>query len=145
MPLIRYRVGDRARLLPDPCSCGRPHPVISNIEGRSGDVLLTSSGQQVHGTAALGGLLKKVHAKTSPEAIRQVVFEQHDSRTWTVLVQPGPDFGDVVAAALVDGVRSVFGAECKVTVKPVPEIPREPSGKLRFYRRAAGGPAPEPS
>lgn len=25
MPLIRYRVGDRGRLSPDPCRCGRPH------------------------------------------------------------------------------------------------------------------------
>ena len=134
MPLIRYRVGDRARLLPDPCVCGRPHPVLSDIEGRSGDLLVTASGQQVHGTAALGGLLKRVHAKISPEAIRQVVFEQHDPGTWTVLVQPGPDFRDAVAEILVEAVRSVFGEGCDVTVRPVPEIPREPSGKLRFYR-----------
>ena len=90
MPLIRYRVGDRARLLPDPCSCGRPHPVLDGIEGRSGDLLLTSSSTQVHGTAALGGVSKKVHAKTPPESIRQILFEQHDLRTWIVLVQPGP-------------------------------------------------------
>ncbi|MBA3759297.1 MAG: phenylacetate--CoA ligase family protein [Gemmatimonadales bacterium] len=134
MPLIRYRVGDRGRLLPDPCSCGRPHPVLDGIEGRSGDVLLTASGVQVHGTAALGGLLKKVHARAPADAIRQVRFEQHDPRTWTVLVQPGPGFGDLVAAAIIDGVRSVFGQECRVTVQPVQEIPREPSGKIRFYR-----------
>ena len=136
MPLIRYRVGDRGRLLPDPCQCGRPHPVLGDIEGRSGDLLLTASGLQVHGTAALGGVLKKVHAKASPEAMRQVVFEQHDSRTWTVLVQPGPEFNDTVAGALIEAVRSIFGEECQVTVNPVPEIPREPSGKLRFYRVA---------
>lgn len=134
MPLIRYRVGDRGRLVADPCSCGRPHPVLSGIEGRTGDVLLTATGVQIHGTAALGGLLKKVHAKAPADSIRQVLFEQHDPRTWTVLVQPGPAFGDLVGAALIDGVRSVFGEECKVTVKPVLEIPREPSGKFRFYR-----------
>lgn len=137
MPLIRYRVGDRGRLLPDPCSCGRPHPVLAGIEGRSGDVLLTSSGTQVHGTAALGGVLKKVHAKTPPESIRQVLFEQQDLRTWMVLVQPGPGFDANAAAVLVDGVKAVFGNECTVTVKQVPAIPREPSGKFRFYRTAS--------
>jgi phenylacetate-CoA ligase len=140
MPLIRYRVGDRGRLLPDPCSCGRPHPVLDGIEGRSGDLLLTSSGTQVHGTAALGGVLKKVHAKTPPESIRQVLFEQHDLRTWIVLVQPGPGFNDHVSAVLVDGVKEVFGQECAVTVKQVPSIPREPSGKFRFYRNASSSP-----
>ena len=142
MPLIRYRVGDRGRLLPDPCSCGRPQPVLDGIEGRSGDLLLTSSGTQVHGTAALGGVLKKIHAKTPPESIQQVLFEQHDLRTWIVLVQPGPGFDDNAAEALVEGVKGVFGNECAVTVKQVPAIPREPSGKFRFYRNvrsSAGG------
>ncbi len=96
MPLIRYRVGDRGRLSPDPCSCGLPHPVLCDIQGRVGDVLLTAAGGRVHGTAVLGGLLKKVHAKGPSTAIGQILFEQHDSRTWTVLVQPGPGFGDEV-------------------------------------------------
>jgi len=132
MPLVRYRVGDQGRLSPDPCRCGRPHPVIAGIEGRTGDVLLTAAGGRVHGTA-LGDLLKRVIA-TSPAAIRRVLFEQHDVRTWTVLVQPGPGFGDGIAALLADGVRSIFGEECRVTVKSVEGIPREPSGKFRFYR-----------
>jgi phenylacetate-CoA ligase len=140
MPLIRYRVGDRGRLLPDPCLCGRPHPVLGGIEGRSGDVLLTSSGTQVHGTAALGGVLKKVHAKTPPESIRQVLFEQHDLRSWVVLVQPGPGFDDHAASVLVEGVQAVFGNDCTVTVTQVPAIPREPSGKFRFYRTVRASP-----
>lgn len=136
MPLVRYRVGDRGRLLPDPCSCGRPHPVLDQIEGRSGDVLLTATGTLVHGTAALGGVLKKVHAKTPAESIQQVLFEQQDLRTWIVLVQPGPGFDDRAAEALVEGVKGVFGDECSVAVKQVSAIPREPSGKFRFYRSA---------
>jgi phenylacetate-CoA ligase len=136
MPLIRYQVGDRARLLPDPCSCGRPHPVLSDIQGRSGDMLQTSAGVQVHGTAALGGVLKNVHAQTPAEAIHQVLFEQYDLRTWIVLVQAGPGFDDRTKAALVEGVKGVFGEDCSVTVKQVPVIPREPSGKFRFYRTA---------
>jgi len=134
MPLIRYRVGDRGRLSPDPCRCRRPHPVIAGIEGRVGDVLLTAAGGRVHGTA-LGDLLKGVTAK-SPTAIGRVLFQQEDQRTWTVLVQPGPDYGDGIATLLVDGVKAIFGEECRVTVKPVLEMPREPSGKFRFYRAA---------
>lgn len=139
MPLIRYRVGDRGRLSPDPCHCGRPHPVLAGIEGRIGDVLLTAAGGRVHGTA-LGDLLKAITAR-SPTAIGRVLFEQHDLRTWTVLVQPGPGFSDGIAALLVEGVRAIFGEDCRVTVNSVPEMPREPSGKFRFYRAARPGPA----
>ena len=133
MPLVRYRVGDRGRLSPEPCRCGRPHPVLAGIEGRIGDILLTAAGGRVHG-AALADLLKKIIAKSPPAAIGRVLFEQHDARTWTVLVQPGPAFSDRITSLLADGVRAIFGEECRVTVKPVPEIPREPSGKFRFYR-----------
>ncbi len=138
MPLIRYRVGDRGRLLPDPCVCGRHHPVLADIEGRVGDLLLTAGGERVHGTAALGQVLKQALRDIPATAIARVLFEQHDRLTWTALVQPGPGFDDGAARALVDGVRAKFGAECRVTVQTVTEIPREPSGKFRFYRAARG-------
>lgn len=35
MPLIRYRIGDRAVRGADRCSCGRPYPLLSRIVGRS--------------------------------------------------------------------------------------------------------------
>jgi phenylacetate-CoA ligase len=133
MPLVRYRVGDRGRFSPDPCRCGLPHPVICGIEGRVSDVLLTTTGARLHGTAVLGGLLKHLHAK-APTAIRQVRFEQHDQHTWTVLVQPGTGFGDAVATELVNSVKSFFGQDCRVRVQLVSHIPREASGKFRFYR-----------
>jgi hypothetical protein len=55
------------------------------------------------------------------------------------------NYGDGIAAHLADGVRAIFGEQCRVTVKPVAvaEIPREPSGKFRFYRASRplpGGP-----
>ena len=135
MPLVRYRVGDRGRLSPEPCPCGRPHPSIAGIEGRVGDVLFTSAGTPVHGTS-LGDLLKGVTAR-APTAIGRVLFQQEDLHTWTVLVQAGPGFSESVGALLIDGVQAIFGKDCRVTVKVVPEIRRELSGKFRFYRGAS--------
>jgi phenylacetate-CoA ligase len=39
MPLIRYRTRDLSRLYPDPCACGRPHPRIARLTGRSDDMV----------------------------------------------------------------------------------------------------------
>ena len=38
-PLIRYRTGDIARLIPEPCQCGFPFRRLSAIRGRSDEVI----------------------------------------------------------------------------------------------------------
>jgi phenylacetate-CoA ligase len=47
MPLLRYRVGDRGSLLPDPCSCGRSLPRLGVVTGRQTDVLVLAGGQRI--------------------------------------------------------------------------------------------------
>jgi phenylacetate-coenzyme A ligase PaaK-like adenylate-forming protein len=34
MPLVRYRTGDLGRMLPGPCPCGGPLPLLGRVEGR---------------------------------------------------------------------------------------------------------------
>jgi phenylacetate-CoA ligase len=38
-PLIRYEVSDMLTISPEPCSCGRPFRVVTQLEGRSDEVL----------------------------------------------------------------------------------------------------------
>lgn len=47
-PLIRYRLDDSIRMVPEPCPCGRPLPVIE-VQGRSDDrfVFADESGHEV--------------------------------------------------------------------------------------------------
>jgi phenylacetate-CoA ligase len=44
MPLIRYRIGDRAVSGGAKCACGRPYPLLERIAGRAGASLVTASG-----------------------------------------------------------------------------------------------------
>jgi phenylacetate-coenzyme A ligase PaaK-like adenylate-forming protein len=46
-PLIRYEIGDRA-MVGTPCSCGRPHPVLTHIVGRTRDAVVLPSGERRH-------------------------------------------------------------------------------------------------
>jgi phenylacetate-coenzyme A ligase PaaK-like adenylate-forming protein len=48
-PIIRYDLGDRVTVLPDPCTCGSPLPSI-RVEGRSDEILIfrSLSGDEVH-------------------------------------------------------------------------------------------------
>ncbi len=40
MPLLRYRTGDITYIMDDECSCGRTHPKIHRILGRSDDMII---------------------------------------------------------------------------------------------------------
>lgn len=40
LPVIRYRTGDVASLIPEPCRCGRTHVRMSRIKGRIDDMLI---------------------------------------------------------------------------------------------------------
>lgn len=49
-PLVRYRVGDIGRLDTGECSCGLSTPRISELKGRTRDVLKLKDGSTVHGS-----------------------------------------------------------------------------------------------
>jgi phenylacetate-CoA ligase len=40
MPLLRYRSGDLSKVIEEECSCGRYHPRIQRVKGRSDDMLI---------------------------------------------------------------------------------------------------------
>lgn len=46
-PLLRYEIGDRA-VMGRLCPCGRPHPVLSQVVGRTRDRIVLPSGQLRH-------------------------------------------------------------------------------------------------
>ena len=50
MPLIRYRIGDRATISDKECSCGRGLPLLHSVEGRSLDVVRAPNGNALGGT-----------------------------------------------------------------------------------------------
>jgi len=49
MPLIRYKVNDRATMSKEPCSCGRNTPLIKHILGRSSEIFRLPNGRIFNG------------------------------------------------------------------------------------------------
>jgi phenylacetate-CoA ligase len=141
MPLIRYRVGDRGRLSPERCRCGLPQPVLLDLQARRQDVFAAADGSVHHG-AELVARLDSLFDEPEADPVRQVQFVQFDPLHWEVMVEaPGLSAGgagedpvrSVVEGCLLALVRSVFGAECRVTVRYVDSLPRR-AGKFRYYR-----------
>ena len=51
-----------------------------------------------------------------------------------MLVESGGGFDAALAAQLTELVRTNFGAQCEVEIERVSVVPRETSGKFRYYR-----------
>ena len=49
MPFIRYKLGDMGIMSNEPCECGRAHPLLKKVTGRSLDILHLPGGKSLPG------------------------------------------------------------------------------------------------
>ncbi|MGL6073589.1 MAG: phenylacetate--CoA ligase family protein [Fimbriiglobus sp.] len=126
MPLIRYRVGDVVRLADKPCSCGRGLPMISKIEGREADYVLTPAGNLISGIS-----LTENFAMHIPGVAQLQIIQESRTELRLKLVR-GDGFTEASHRKITELVLSLFGPTMKHTVEFVDLIPQEPSGKYRF-------------
>jgi phenylacetate-CoA ligase len=49
MPFLRYDTGDDGHIVDEPCACGRGYKLLTEVNGRTVDVLVTPEGRSVHG------------------------------------------------------------------------------------------------
>jgi phenylacetate-CoA ligase len=143
MPLIRYRVGDRARLSPKPCRCGLPHPVLTDLQARAGDEFLDPKGRTHHSSELLGKL-GSFFADPLAAQVRQVQFHQRDCRNWEAHIEVSKKFftapdlrptHEKLEERLGGIVRSVFGADCGLALQAVDSLSRD-QGKFRYIASA---------
>lgn len=122
MPLIRYRVGDRAGIpaTSPPCSCGRTLPILRELEGRVDDVLYTRDGRIV-------GRLDPVFKAELGIREAQVIQESLD--VVRVRYVPAATFASHDAQAIIRGLQARLGS-VTVTLEAVDSIARDARGKF---------------
>jgi phenylacetate-CoA ligase len=138
MPLIRYRIGDRAAFLADgtPCPCGRALPRIATVAGRALDAFIRADGVWVHGVD-----VKRFYHRVP--WIRQFQVVQLDVDRILVRLVDREQRPDPLASRRgdLDGIRAylrgLMGSGCEVAFEFATEVPREASGKYRQTVRAA--------
>jgi phenylacetate-CoA ligase len=124
MPLIRYEVGDRGRVNPSlsTCACGRTHPALQEVEGRSDDVLYTQDGRQI-------GQLQSVFQTV--QHIREAQLVQETLTRVKIRVVPAPGYGDSDREVILQRFRSRVAGISPV-LEEVTDIPRTANGKLKY-------------
>ena len=123
MPLIRYRVGDRASWADsDRCPCGRNMPMIESIEGRREDYLFS---RQRGWVGRLDPALKGV------EGVIECQFVQEVPEVVRVLCVAAPDFRPQDRLHLESNLKSRLGSDMRIDFQIVDQIPRGANGKFR--------------
>lgn len=121
-PLIRYRVGDRARIAVGSCACGRTLPVLDQVEGRVDDVVITPDGRRI-------GRLDPVFKGDS--SIREAQIVQEERHSLRLLVVPADDFDSATAESLQRRLAERVG-NMEIRLETVTAIPRSAAGKVRL-------------
>ncbi|WP_322506763.1 hypothetical protein [Anaerolinea sp.] len=122
MPLVRYEVGDRARISGEHCACGRSLPVLSAIEGRMDDVILAPDGRRI-------GRLDPVFK--AEMAIREAQIIQETLTRLRVRLVPAEGYTSRTAEELMERLRQRVGGQMEIVLEEVQAIPRGANGKFR--------------
>lgn len=128
MPLIRYRMGDYASWAKDQhCPCGNSAPIITNLEGRVDDYLVTLDGRRI-------GRLSTA-MKRSPTIHSAQIVQDRPGHAY-LLVRPGADYRSADAVSVRQDVVERIGA-FDIEIREVSEIPKTPQGKTILVVRLA--------
>lgn len=120
MPLIRYRTGDYAAWAEEQdCPCGNPNPIITNLEGRVDDYLITSDGRRI-------GRLSTAMKRTPTIHSAQIVQDRPGHAY--LLVRPGEGYRSSHALEVHDDIIEKIG-KFELEIIEVPEIPKTLQGK----------------
>lgn len=123
-PIIRYRLGDRGRLLDRQCPCGIGLPLMAPPEGRATDLLYTPTGRTL---GQVTGIFSDV-----PEAVRQMQVHQHADYSVTFRVVEGriPEARSHVERK-IDLLRNRIDNEVPVMIEYVDSLPYT-GAKLKY-------------
>jgi phenylacetate-CoA ligase len=131
MPLIRYRLGDYAAWAEEQhCPCLNPHPIITNLEGRVDDYLVTTDGRKI------GRLSTAI--KRSPSIYSAQIVQDRPGHAY-LLVCPADHYRFADAVAVRDDILERIGT-FDLDIVEVAEIPKTLQGKTTLVIRLAERP-----
>lgn len=127
MPFVRYEIGDRGWLDPEPCPCGDPRPVLGGLEGRILDVIVLPSGRRVP------GVIPDVRGIQRPAlGIEEGKMVQQDLHSLDVYWIAGPNYQPDHLEVYRRFLDDIFFHELEIRMHQVERIEPEPNGKVRY-------------
>ncbi len=131
MPLIRYRVGDIGSPLLGTCGCGRGLPLMEVSVAKESEVVRLANGGIY--SSEIFDYINLAVMKTYPSSILQFRVTQKAIDLFEIEVVLGAESVDRAGELFKKLMKKQLGANIKIHFKRVPDIERDPSGKLRYF------------
>jgi phenylacetate-CoA ligase len=125
-PFIRYNLRDIGRLLPQPCQCGLPFPLLIGLQGRADDLIVLEGGGRRTAMDVLGRL------DHSAAAVRHFQLRQLRLGVFELLIVPSNSYKAADGEQLTSAIAATLG-NAQVTVRITEAITPDRSGKLRSF------------
>ncbi len=130
MPLLRYRTRDITAILPHPCPCGSPYPLIGRVLGRTDDMV------KVKGVNIYPGQLDHVIKETAGVLGEyQLVLTRDDGKERVLVRAEGsPQHRpDDIAQSLRKNIKARIGIWADVEIVPEGTLPRSEKKTRRVF------------
>ena len=122
MPLIRFRVGDRAIKSSQKCDCGKHTPVLKKVIGRIDDYVITKDNRKI-------GRLDHIYKGLT--GIREGQLIQYNRDLCKVKIVKSSIMEKIDERALVNNFHERVGHDMKLIVEYVDEIRKGKNGKFK--------------
>ncbi|MGH9908444.1 MAG: phenylacetate--CoA ligase family protein, partial [Pyrinomonadaceae bacterium] len=129
MPFIRYDVGDIGTWKDTSCTCGRWSKVLTKIDGRFEDYVLTPEGRKI---------LRFDYIFKDTQNVRDAQVVQKEPGTICLRIVPRPGYSASDEHILKKEIKDGVSAKLSVEFEYVKEIEREANGKFRAVRSLLG-------
>jgi phenylacetate-CoA ligase len=129
MPLIRYQIGDVAKLGTATCACGRGLPVLEKVFGRAYDMITGPGDRKFHGQFFVYMIEQANRLRLGIDAFQVI---QSGLNELTLKIVPGRGYGSATEAFVRSYLRERFHPDVQLSLRAVDHIERERSGKMRL-------------
>jgi len=128
MPLIRYRMGDVAARVAEPCECGRGLGLLTRLQGRTAHAIRRPDGGLIV-TPLITNLFGRAKAY---EWVRQFQVREEAGRRLCVLLEVRRPPSEAQRNTLAQLLQSGVGSDFRIVLELVDQVPLAPTGKLQF-------------
>jgi phenylacetate-CoA ligase len=128
-PLVRYGLGDRGRIIPRPCRCGRKLPLLEVTAGSSFGIVSLADGRTISGAAFY--FLAEGMILSPASGLREIVIFRRGER-FRVRAIPRPGGSTAHLQELRSRLQELLGPSAIVDVEQVDRIERHGGDKYRI-------------